>query len=598
MPMSDSERSHWKQQLQYADKVWHESGLISSPGGSVFTDPNVVPIHRYIQDYRGDQDDPFSGAELAAGDRFIANLSFSLTNTVISILSGRDPEPIVKARSGSLAKPNAQRLAMLNKIMLQIMMRDGNYKREADRALQCGLTTPHGLVRHGFTPGIEEYSDGDQVFARFKNEKPDFPWIRFYRPWDFRIDPLANNFDPDQEPRWVAFRDIHTDLEIKRNPNLVKRQDWKPTFTPAPYRNGQETLRKSDSPDAPQLYEAWTIYDATERKCFALSDGAEREVRRETDWPLEWGQLPYSILTFNEQLDSPIGIPFPKLYAHEQAMYNRVWTILNTIITRTRRLVFVNGLAFEGREDQKENLFDMKSLMEFIETGGNPNEVVREIALGIIDPTLLGLLGQLREQIREIIGVSQFDRGQRANVETAAEANQIGAGSATQKSRVQEKFELFWKNIITVSHRAMHQIRDDRKIMIPLLGEESNDILTADDRSAGFARTTIDELRGDFDIAVRLNSTLPLDTSMQFAKAAAVYNLLGGPQATMVDQLNSQRDLVDFAEQDPNRWIITADQAKRMAQQASQGEDGGSSQDAQVSGASIGPLLASMGGGR
>jgi len=597
--MSEKDIERWKAQLEYADRMWYEAGLIEKGEHGVGQRPNhTVGVNAYIDDYRGLQAAPFSGAELTDGDRFIGNLTFAITNTIISMLSSRDPEVQVKAKGGTLAKFDATRRARLNQRILQSSIREGKYKREVDRMLQCALTTSFGLVRHGYTPDVEEYTDGEEVFQRFKNETPDYPWIRFYRPWDVRIDPLVNNFDPDTEPRWVAFRDLYTENEIKKNKNIINRKGWQPTFNPQIMKREDDKIRIESSPDITKLYEVWTFYDASKREWFAISPGTDKEVRKREEWPIEWGQLPYTILTFNEQVDTPIGIPFPRVYANEQAMYNRVWTIINSIISRTRRVVAVNGQAFDSKDAQKENIFNMQSLMEFIECDGNPNDVLKEINVGFIDPQLIGLLYQLKESVREVIGVSNFDRGQRANVETAAEANQIGAGANVQKSRIQTKVEDAWTEIVRVSHRAMQQVEDDRKFVIPIVGEENQTFLSNEEANAGFAVASLQDLAGDFDYYVKQNSTLPLDAEARYAKAASAYQVLGGVQGSMLDQRAVARDIVTYADQDEHRWVpeqqVINEQAK-LEQQQTEDPAGG---EAQVSQGGINPIAALVGSGQ
>ena len=82
--------------------------------------------------------------------------------------------------------------------------------------------------------------------------------------------------------------------------------------------------------------------------------------------------------------------------------------------------------AFDAGEEA--NLTNPDSIVEAVATIGDPSAVIRELPFGAIDGQLVGLTYQLKEQIREVLGVSSFDRGQRANVETAAEANAISAG--------------------------------------------------------------------------------------------------------------------------------------------------------------------------
>ena len=565
--------------LRMANQEWANNGLIASDRAETNTNYRMM---RFLDGYRGNFPSAIDGA-VENVDQFVGNLFFSIFNTLIAQTSARDPEVVIRPSGGSAADEDAWRRAWLNQKVMQTLIKEKKYRREVDRALQSALISPFGLVRHGFTPELDEYDKDGVIHARFKNQTPDLPWIQMMRPWQVRIDPVVSNFDMDGEPGWIAFQNLYRSrAEIERNPSLKMRSDWKPTYhydlRPFHERNKPRVIHtgsivdRGDKGDGVSMYEEWVIYDAHRQTFYGVSPGSESIVREERDWPLDWGQLPASILTFNEQLDSPFGIPFPEMIWQEQMMYNRIWTILNALVSRTRRVIFVNGSAFQANQAQMENLMNPDSLVEFIVADGPVREIANEVGYGQIDGQLVGLLFQLKEQIREVLGISSFDRGQRANVETASEANQIGAGGQVSKSRVQGKFEEFWVDAIRASHRALLQTEDSRAFFIPIIGEDNVAFLTADEKQQGFVEAGLDSLAGEFDYGVKLNSTTPLDPAAEFTKLGSVYAAVGGPKAELVDHVHIQKRLFTLAGEDAEKAVVSRALANKMGEE---GEGGG-----------------------
>ncbi len=591
-----------KKMLRSADREWANNGLIATDKGDHATNFRMM---RFLDAMRGQFPDAIPGA-VEDQDQMVGNLFFSIFNTLKAQTSARDPEVVLRPLGGTAATPDAWRRAWLNQKVVQSMVREKKFRREWDRALSCALISPFAAVRHGYTPDIEEYEKDGVIHARHKNETPDFPWIRFMRPWQMRIDPIVNNFDMDGEPGWIAFQNLYRSrTEIRDNPALIDRADWKPDFhhdmrpfherkKPQAIHTGFLGRKSKKDPDTLSLFEEWVVYDANRRTFYGVSHSSDSLVREERDWPLEWGQLPASILTFNEQLDSPFGTPFPQMIWDDQMLFNRIWTILNSLVSRMRRIVLVNQNGFQASEAQLQNLLNAQDFAEFIVVDGPVNEIVNEIAISPIDGQLIGLLFQIKEQIREVLGISSFDRGQRANVETASEANQIGAGGALARSRVQGKFEDFLVDVIRAAHRALLQTEDSRELVIPIIGEQNTLFLTQGEIAQGFIKVGLDKLQGEFDYGVKLNSTTPLDPAAEFARAAQIYDVVG-KQDNMVDHNFVKKRLVQLGGEDSESWIVPENQAiADGVQNPEGGASGGGNAPQQQGGGS--PDLSVVGG--
>jgi hypothetical protein len=572
--MNPDEVLLWKKRLEHAHAEWNAAGLI--PDEESGTTDNYSMM-RYLDGYRGDFPQVLSGGSDPV-DQLVGNIFFSIINTMVSQISGRTPDPIVRPIGGSASGRDARRRAWINEQVIRAMMREKQFKEEVDRAVLSAVLTPMGLIRHGYTPEVEWIDKNGKLLPRFKNQTPDLPWIQFMRPWQVRIDPMVNDFRPDSEPRWCAFQSLWYEHQIRRNENMIFRQDLTAThhydIRPKEKRYGVASRTSSSDADTIPMYEEWVVYDFDEQKFFGVSQGSDKLIRTEEDWPFNWNQLPYSYLAFNPQLDSPFGIPFPKLFYSEQLLYNKIWTLLNASIARMRALLVYRKDAFP---DDEENLITPDALAEAIATSGDPSQVISEFNFGTIDPQLIGLLFQIKEQIREVLGVSNFDRAQRANVETASEANQIGAGSAMMRSRNQDKVETFWSNIIRVAHRTLLQSDDARSMFVPIVGQENLEFLTADERAQGFTEINIGDLGGEFDYAVKLGSTMKLDPAHELQAVVTGYNTLGGVQSQMLNQRHYHERITELTGEDPVQAVVGEQVAEQMASQQGEGEGAGDS---------------------
>jgi hypothetical protein len=578
--------------LMMSDREWANAGLIPTTTNTPDGGGGNYMAMRFLDGYRGEFPSSMPKA-VEDVDEFVGNLFFSIVNTVVAQTSAQDPEPVIRPLGGTAASEDSWRRAWLNQKIVTSLIRERKFRREVDRAFLSSILMPFGMVRHGYTPEIEYEDDNGKVIARFKNQTPDLPWIQFVRPWQVRMDPLVNSFDMDGECSWIAFQNLYRSKhELDANPALINTADWKPTFNydlrpyherkkPMPTHTGVLGVSQKNQ-NYIGMWEEWVIYDATKRTFFGVSHGCDKIVRAEMDWPLEWGQLPASILTLNEQLDSPFGVPFPKMIWHETMMYNKVWTILKSLIQRIRRIIFVNGQAFSSNAGQLENLLNPDAFMEFIVTDGNVQEVANEVGFGQIDGQLIGLLFQLKEQIREVLGVSNFDRGQRANVQTAAEATQIGAGGQMAKSRIQSKFEAFWVDVLRAAHRALLNTEDGRQFIIPIVGEQNFLFLSESELQNGFVTASLGDLNGEFDYGVKMNSTTPIDPSAEFAKVAQLGQVLNSQQNPIVNPVHAAKRLVTLAGEDSQLWVVDPRIAQQMGQDPSMGEQGQMGQAPQV----------------
>jgi hypothetical protein len=268
-------------------------------------------------------------------------------------------------------------------------------------------------------------------------------------------------------------------------------------------------------------------------------------------WPISWRTLPYNILQFNPTPDDPMGISFPELVMPMQDDLNRVLTLILELAKRQRRVIFYDpNRLVDGEDDKLTSL----SLLEFIKTN-DPQSVASQIQVGGNFQELLLLKDHLKNEIRSMIGVGEMERGQRINVETAAEAQQVGAGAALQRGRNQGPFEDFLADVIETFGIGIQDTLAE-PYAIPILGEEDATALFAPTPvSPSYLEVEPQQIRGDFIYKIRPGSTLPHDPDAEIRKQLAL-NAALMPFGEAVNQLHMIVQTVRAFEQDPSKYAI------------------------------------------
>lgn len=576
--MNLDEARRWKARLTYAHGVWRDKGLTDNS-------PPQKKATRFLDYYRGRQEMGVQWSGIADGDVVIDNVMFPIFNTLQANLYARNPKVDVISTRREEA-PNAGRMERLvNHLLGKQSLR---IRREMNRALLDAFPMPFAIVRHGFTPQAEKVDDRGNLIDFYDPAKPDFPWVRRWPAWDFRCDPTGQTLHPE-DAWWCAFRSMIPLEHLRRNPNTINRRDLRPTHVWA-----TDSLRKidsqQDSPEESSLVEVWTFYDKERREWFQLTDGSDLPIRNPDEWPIpSWRTLPYNLLQFNEVPDDPFGISYGELIAPLQDDLNRVMTLALELAKRQRRIVVVDreGLA-EGEAEKLEAL----SLIEFVfaKQGQRPQDLVKEIPVGGGFQELLLLAQYIKNEIRGMIGVGEMERGQRINVETAAEAQQVGAGSAVQRGRNQGPWEDFFTDVIEKFSLAV-QDTVVAEIAIPIVGpEDAQELFAAAGPSSRFEEIGPEGIQGDFLYKIRPGSTLPHDPNEELRQEIA----LNGALQQFGEAVNWPQRLVDLAlaaEYDPRRIAAPQQMQQGVNEQRAQALAAGAEpqQNGQVS-----PDLASL----
>lgn len=508
--MTPKEFAYWTEQvLPHAHRVWQANGLASGAwSGTKAQKENA--LWRYIRAYRGDQwEEDWMGLDL--DELAITPSFFSAVNTFEAQLMARTPEAQVIPRR---ATPEASEAARVVSALLDYDIYELKLKRQWNKALRDSFFAPAGIVRHGFTPDVELRDDDGNLLDYFAGIRPEKPWMRRWKIWDFRCTPLAESLHSDGDAWWCAFRTLYTVDQIKKNRNLITRDDLRPTISLEVRNHTGEVLRTD--PEVSEFVEVWTVYDKRERKWFQVTEGSDKPLREPEEWPISWEDLPYDALFFNEQMDSIFPEPFAHAVWPSVVERNKVRTLTIELVKRMRNLVLLNQDALA--EGQAE-LIEMSDLTEIILTkGGNLKDAIAQVGLGGFHPELLALDSLYQQDIRETIGQSQMDRAQRINVESAQEAAGVQAGAAIHAGRNIEAVEDFLSSSIRHYAQARQETTSEDQV-IPIVGRRDAMALRSGD--ARYFKVSADQIHQEFDFRVRAGSSLPDTQENEMKKALA-----------------------------------------------------------------------------
>ena len=561
-----------EKEKDHADLVWEKKGLVKSPASRSSDRHNDT--ERYALAYQGQQwGENWLGLD---EDEFAVTPSFfSAANTFQAQLLARTPEAQVLPRRPD---PETAEAARVVEALINYDIEELKLKRQWNACVRDAFFTPAGILRHGFTPYAEYETEGAKRTKRldsYAGIRPDKPWMRRIQLRDFRCTPTAETLHSDGDAWWCAFRSLLTLDQIKKNPSMVSRRDLQATVSLEVRDHKGELLRRSPQ----DFVEVWTYYENRERTWFQLAEGAEQPIRERDDWPLPWEDLPYDACFFNPQVNDL----FPEPYAHalwpSVVERNKIRTLMLELVKRMRKLVIVNeSVLGEGQADA----LDISDLTEIIRVDGDVEKAFAEVSLGGFDSSLLPLDSLIQQDIRETLGQSLMDRGQRINVESGTEAAGVLQGSNVAATRNQESVEEFLGSSIRHYAQARQATMQEDEL-VPIVGRKDAQILqqqapqgpqAGPSNYPGFFNVTPDQINAELDFTVRAGSSLPDTRERRTQEALAVLQVAGQfPQI-----INMQEVVANFFRAqglDVSRFMLSAEQL-----QATQGQPGQEGQEA------------------
>lgn len=481
----------WTKRLDHAHRVYHKNGIIR-PGAGPSNKPwSMATENRalleYIGAYRGESWASEWGG-IPEEDLSVTPTFFSTANTFCAGLLARDPEPECLPEIAE----NAEK-ARIWEAVLKYDVHELKMKRQWNMALFDAFFAGFGIVRHGFTPSDEFNSRDEDLLEKYAMARPDKPWLRRIKPWDFRADPLAESLLPDGDAEWCAFRSLICLDDVQKNPKM-STWDNMPTIKINMVEGGEE-------PE--EFVPVWTVYDKCERTWFQIAEGEDRKlVRQPSDWPLPWEDLPYDVCQFNPQMDSQFPVSYASIIYPSVVHRNKLRTLTEELQKRLRRIILVREDALT--EDSRRKIQNA-DLTEILMVTGDLAQAIAQVQVGGADPSLIAYDGLLEKDIREALGQSAMDRGQRINVDSGTEAANVAQGGQINASRNVEAVEDFLNS--SMRHYAIaRQATTIGEEIIPIVGMGDSALING---LQGEVTIDSESLAGEYTFRVRAGSTLP-----------------------------------------------------------------------------------------
>lgn len=380
--------------------------------------------------------------------------------------------------------------------------------------------------------------------------RPDTPWFLRVSPQDVLVPP---GFIDEHEAPWVAFRvkrpleDVLADPVYSRSAKRDLKADARLEVEAAEaVLSPQLTAELAEQPFV-NLYEIWDKRDGT---LAVLNLGHDVWLRPPEEHGLEIVGAPLVVLRFN-----PDGVDFWGVSDAEQIRQQ----ILELIENRTMELVIKKRLMPKGLLDK--NLIDRDQLdrlesgeaMSFVLTNGPPANAFAEFQMRV-PPDLYRVDDLIDKDIREIVG---FSRNQAAEFDvprrTATEAEIVREAFLL---RADERRDLMADLLAELFRDKIHPMifqywSGERVIEVTSLG--------------GWVKFTGAQIRGDYDVLVVPDSTLPVSKRQEQAAAQALFGALRGDPRIRQDQLYARlltafRDVVP----DPSMLLLDEEEFQRV----------------------------------
>lgn len=516
---------------------------------------------RWIDWYKGEQKETV--ANFQPGERITINMVYSNVKILMPRISFRRPKIFVRPRrpdrtGDTIPIADASRAL---EATINYYIEDLKIKRQMDRALLDALITPFGCVRVGYT--VEsEWIQGDELLEMNEFVKSESPYIVRWSPRDVRWDPEVRH---REESRWMAFRSVADLADVKRNPKYTGTRDLRANLTVDLEKQGASIAKWGyEQPDVTGFdeefarLERWEIWDRKKHRMMVYVPGHDKFIY-DDQWPFDLDGFPAEFLEFNEVPDCSIGVADTATYADQQIELNKL---------SSEELKHVK--RFNPKMVYQKNYFDEEALdtLERGETGtlvesqGDPREAIFPVPLPNIQFNHLQVKEDIKQQIREIFGVTLFDRGSRENVQTATEAAYIQAPSIARSDDRRSQFEDFWRRVVPKFAAVMRQFKTGEEF-VPVIGADA----AALDLFLKFDPSQIpQDVEKEFLFDIEMGSTEPLNDAIRQAKMQALFQMLNGD--AMVDQRELRRRLLEaFGERD-ERLLLTDEQVAEQQQLA------------------------------
>ena len=469
------------------------------------------------------------------------NLIFSIGRSIIPRVYFRNPQVVCTPMKNGM-----QLHAKVVEALDNWMVRRIGMKNAMKKVIQDTFLSGTGLLKIGYDSEFgydpEEASLAEEPIAwdgySREEERPEYnsliipgmPWTKRVNPRDFLVPWGTEDL---YEAHWAVHRVMRRLDDIKADPKYENTSGLKATHT-------QKDREELDIPKdiyaedtEAEWVELFEIYDKRERRIKVVASGHEKFLRNEED-TLHDGEIPFEPLVFNDEGDSFWGISDCKIIEPQQLELNEI----RTQYQQHRKISLMKLLVQKGAisPEEKEKLL-MGDPGVLVEVNDLHNSV--EALAPHIPPDLLMAAREARQDIRETVGFSRNQMGEfdDSTRRTATEASIVQQASLIRVDERRDVAADLFGNAVARMNRFIFENWSDSHV-VQILGH---------DGARHWVSYTGAQIKGDYDIRVDPESSLPVSKDMRKQEAIELFQALGQvpPEAGIVNHRELARYLIE-----------------------------------------------------
>lgn len=470
--------------------LWQERIVIAKNASEDWAETSGAK--RFLKEYKGEYGIAFRTRNASVQVPAI-NEVFSYVQADIATTYNRDPYITVNAKAGTTQG------AALWETILNYYWRELQTKEEIEYEIIEKDLVGFGWHKVGYA--VDSYFEDDQL--KIKNEN----LYSNYVCWKDILWNIGATRVP-KECQWMAQRIVRPIQQIKKKFPQAKGLEGVP-----PPDLKEDEYKKTGFKDDIKVGILWEVWDKEEKKVYLLAEGLKDKFLEEKPWPDYLEEFPFLMYWDFAIPGSPR--PMSAIAPWEKQILEEMVILASAVnhVKRWNRQAFVrNGTIDENALDKYEQGID-GSIINF---NGDASADIRFADYGQLPADFYMIMDRLQAIKRNINGQPEFVRGgvTKTNTRTIGELNLMQMGNRSRQDRKIDRLETHLENI--ARHMMAHlKANFDFEQVIKVTGETPESVIEAlgpnYDPVTGTVKFTPDEIKGDYDVDIKVGSTLPMD---------------------------------------------------------------------------------------
>lgn len=555
------ELSIWKQKLSVSNKKYED--LVKKKR------------KRYIDYYLGKQRRTNRIVNEFADT--VVNMVFSNISTILPSIIFRNPRIYITPKRKPTEKLDTVSGAAVLETVLNYFYKELDIKSETRRVVLDALIGPWGLIHLGYNAQIETVTVGDQVSEAIKEENPFAIRIA---PEDLRVDSTGKDHLL-KDAKWIAFRWVKTLKEVQDNPDYKNTDLLKNnTREEVEFKPIAENPFDTDNKDYDDVWgrvEGWEIWDKENQRVITLVLSQQPDqIIQDIEWPIEFEGFPLEVIFFNENPDSQFPLSDVETYIQQQDELNEVRSLQMQQLRNNAKRKYITKRDSLDDANKRKIMHGPDGTVA--ETDANLDNVLKPVEFKSVSQDAYIIERGLKTEIRELAGVSNFERGIAAKVDSATEASLINQGITVLREYRQGIVEDFTIRVMKKLSQILQQTLTSRDIR---LGKEQEDALKdiVPDKIDRIVRDGAvlqrwlnadkDSIKGEYFFDMQVGSMLPTNKETRKKDMVELTQILQGNPFINPEE-GTKRILDAYEVRDIEKLMIPAKQVQQQQEQGQQ----------------------------